>query len=418
MENIILGQEMTLPYIVNVTDLFSFPVKKIKMKDVSKNNMDHVIMGSRSQTQSVETEGNDSNFSVDEVKPVQLSILENTQKLNVAIYNNQYLYTFSSKPIRLTDAMYTKVNDASLIETINDSMEGINADSLNQEQGSISMPVENENYESMNSTDSIVDSVNASDVQNAVEEAFNSGSEMKKVGYAGVKARVNRFTNPKVGHINDNIFSTVLDEKENSKSADKLTQDDSDIREFPVVVPERTEAEAYASQLQDSSQERFVFDSENYTDEKENNSVQEENSYLDELKQYEKTFKDVTDNDLGMLPGIISFEEAKANIEKARELSRTLDAQARVETEKLQKAMDKCNEELDGYRSVCEQVKTYIVSYQEANREKEERIDDLVAKRQEQEAKAANYAHQREEIASLISPQDSEQSVHIKRMAA
>ena len=37
MENIILGQEMTLPYTVNVLDLFSFPVKKIKMKDGSKN---------------------------------------------------------------------------------------------------------------------------------------------------------------------------------------------------------------------------------------------------------------------------------------------------------------------------------------------------------------------------------------------
>ena len=55
------------------------------------------------------------------------------------------------------------------------------------------------------------------------------------------------------------------------------------------------------------------------------------------------------------------------------------------------------------------------------NKEKEEQIDDLVAKRQEQEAKAATYAHQRQEIASLMSSQDNaytDQSVHIKRMSA
>lgn len=433
MENIILGQEMTLPYIVNVTDMFSFPVKKIKMKDTSKNNMDRVIMNSRnSRSQIQSTEVNDSNISVsskEKSDPVESTLLENIEKLDIVNYTNQLLYVFNSKPIRLTDAMYVKVSDAAFVEGFSNMVENNSLNDLVQGEGSTLESINSESAELNTDVSTIVDSVNVSQVQNAVEDAFNSTPDVKKVGYADVKARVDKFNNsvdlqhvPKVGHINDSIFSSPVQESKESINS-VAESDNSNNREVPVVTPERSESEIKVSNFQNDSHQRFVFDSENENnqDNKSSDDLKDENNYLDELKQYEKSFKEKGNGDFVIPTDIISFEEAKENIEKARELSRSLDAQARAEREKLQKAMDKCSEELEGYRTVCEQVKTYIVSYQEANKEKEEQIDDLVAKRQEQEAKAATYAHQRQEIASLMSSQDNaytDQSVHIKRMSA
>lgn len=417
MENIILGQEMTLPYTVNVLDLFSFPVKKIKMKDASKKNLDRVIMNGRSQIQS--TEVNDNGMSVSSKEredSIGSTLLENIEKFNIVDYTNQAYYVFNSKPIRLTDSMYIKVSTAAFVENLNNGQQNDNSDDLILGESS---SLESKNSESIELT-ADVDSVNVVQVQNAVDAAFSRVSDVKKVGYADVKAKVDKFSDlenvPKVGHINDSIFSLSTQEKQEN-SDNNVEMKKSDNREIPIITPERSESVFKSSKLHKNAQQRFVFNPEKQN--RESNKSGVDLKVLDQLKQYETSFKEKSKDDFIIPTDIISFEEAKKDIEKARELSKSLDTQARAEREKLQKAMNKCNEELDGYRAVCEQVRTYIVSYQEANRAKEEQIDDLVAKRQEQEAKAATYAQQRQEIASLISSQDNtDQSAHIKRMVA
>ena len=183
------------------------------------------------------------------------------------------------------------------------------------------------------------------------------------------------------------------------------------------MVAERSDAPV-------AENKRFVFEQsgESEKDNSDNSissiDMQSEDNYLNELKKYEESFKDsesVSDEFVGA--DIISFEEAKANIEKAREASKKLDEQTKKEQEKLEKAVNQCNEALAEYRDVCEQVKSYIVSYQEANRAKEEQLDQLVAEREAQEKRTATYVRQSDEIVALMSsPQDD--ANYVKRRVA
>ena len=219
---------------------------------------------------------------------------------------------------------------------------------------------------------------------------------------------------PTVGHINDSIFASDNSDVVDNAAVDVETVSERDV---PIVVAERSDVPVAENQ-------RFVFEQSGES-EKDNSDnaissidMQNEDNYLNELKKYEESFKGsepVDDEFTGA--DIISFEEAKADIEKAREAAKKLDEQTKKEQEKLEKAVSQCNEALAEYRDVCEQVKSYIVSYQEANKAKEKQIDQLVAEREAQEKKAATYVRQSDEIVALMSSSQNEIN-YVKRRVA
>ena len=344
-------------------------------------------------------------------------ILDNTQKKDI----EDYRITFprrSDKPIRLNDSMYDNFRGRSLDSRRNLVINEINSSTSDAVQF---VPTENISIPSSVGVSPMIDtaSVDTEQVKDAIDDAFSS--EFKKVGSSNTKAQIDKYVNdlpselsPTVGHINDSIFAS-----DNSEVVDNAVVDFETVRDVPIVVAERSNPPIVDSRS-------FAFESQNEQPEEKSTSdnftpiinMVAEDNYLNELKKYEESFKDsgaVTDEFSGA--DIISFEEAKANIEKARETSKKLDEQAKKEQEKLEKAVNQCNEALAGYKDVCEQVKSYIVSYQEANNAKQEQIDRMVAEREAQEKRTATLARQSDEIASLMysSPDDAN---YVKRRVA
>lgn len=422
MENIVLNKEI-IPYEVNRDNIVPFPLKRIKMKNESKENVDLYVRRHSLQFSVGESKNSSETSSADvenQMQPVSnvddTTVLDDTKKL----YINNYFNTFGivgNKPIRLPDATYTNVHAAG--SYFADEKKGDEVTNQVSESSSLNADSITENTSSQISSQEssiTIDTakIDTGKVRNAVEDAFESNGRIK-VGPATVKAKTDKYIEnaemkdiPTVGHINDEIFSSQEKEVAMDKSIVNDVHQESE-RETPVIVPDRNEAEDIKSLSIGNSGDRFVFSMSNSHDKE----VSDEDNYLNRLKQYEKSFKD-SGNDLP--EGIISFAEAKADIERAKKASRSLDARVEEETVKLQEAKDKCNEALEGYRQVCVQVKEKIELYQQANEEKEGQISALVAERQMQEAKAAEYAHQRDEFAGLIG--ETEQVAHAKRKVA
>ena len=344
-------------------------------------------------------------------------ILDNTKKKDI----EDYRITFprrSDKPIRLNDSMYDNFRGRSLDSRRNLVINEINSSTSDAVQF---VPTENISIPSSVGVSPMIDtaSVDTEQVKDAIDDAFSS--EFKKVGSSNTKAQIDKYVNdlpselsPTVGHINDSIFAS-----DNSEVVDNAVVDFETVRDVPIVVAERSNPPIVDSRS-------FAFESQNEQPEEKSTSdnftpiinMVAEDNYLNELKKYEESFKDsgaVTDEFSGA--DIISFEEAKANIEKARETSKKLDEQAKKEQEKLEKAVNQCNEALAGYKDVCEQVKSYIVSYQEANNAKQEQIDRMVAEREAQEKRTATLARQSDEIASLMSSSPDDAN-YVKRRVA
>lgn len=421
MDNIVLNKGI-IPYKVDRDNIVPFPIKRIKMKNESKSNVDLYVQRHSLQS-SVGESTNDSEMRSADVES-QMQPVSNVEDASVLddtkiLYINTYFDTFSiagNKPIRLPDATYTNVHAAgiSFVDEKNDEVtnQAPLTSSLHTDSIVENTPSQISSQDSSVTIDTA--KVDTGKIRDAVEDAFESDGRIK-VGPATVKAKTDKYIEkaemkeiPTVGHINDEIFSS----HENEVIADNAIVTDvhqESNRETPVIVPERSEIEDTKNFSVDNSENRFVVSMSNSDDK----VVSDEDNYLNRLKQYEKSFKD-SGNDLP--EDIISFEEAKANIERAKKAAKSLDARVEEETVKLQEAKDKCSEALEGYRQVCVQVKEKIELYQQANEEKEGQISALVAERQMQEAKAAEYAHQRDEFAGLIG--DNEQVTHIKRKVA
>lgn len=428
MDNVVF-ETQTIPGFFDVTDIV--PSKRLKIKPKSKENIENKIIKFRSIAinDSANDMKDDTENEVKEVTPVSNDInvsvvgsgnlvLDNIQKDDIVSYL-QVFPIISKKPIRLNDSMYGNFKGKSLDSSRNPVINMIDSSTADVFQ---SVPTENVSIPSGVSVSPIIDtaSVDTEQVKDAIDDAFSS--EFKKVGSSNTKAQIDKYVNdlpsmelsPTVGHINDSIFAS-----DNSEVADNAVVDVETVseRDVPIVVAERSDAPV-------AENKRFVFEQsgESEKDNSDNSissiDMQSEDNYLNELKKYEESFKDsesVSDEFVGA--DIISFEEAKANIEKAREASKKLDEQTKKEQEKLEKAVNQCNEALAEYRDVCEQVKSYIVSYQEANRAKEEQLDQLVAEREAQEKRTATYVRQSDEIVALMSsPQDD--ANYVKRRVA
>ena len=428
MDNVVF-ETQTIPGFFDVTDIV--PSKRLKIKPKSKENIENKIIKFRSIAinDSANYMKDDTENEVKEVTPVSNDInvsvvgsgnlvLDNIQKDDIVSYL-QVFPIISKKPIRLNDSMYGNFKGKSLDSSRNPVINMIDSSTADVFQ---SVPTENVSIPSGVSVSPIIDtaSVDTEQVKDAIDDAFSS--EFKKVGSSNTKAQIDKYVNdlpsmelsPTVGHINDSIFAS-----DNSEVADNAVVDVETVseRDVPIVVAERSDAPV-------AENKRFVFEQsgESEKDNSDNSissiDMQSEDNYLNELKKYEESFKDsesVSDEFVGA--DIISFEEAKANIEKAREASKKLDEQTKKEQEKLEKAVNQCNEALAEYRDVCEQVKSYIVSYQEANRAKEEQLDQLVAEREAQEKRTATYVRQSDEIVALMSsPQDD--ANYVKRRVA
>lgn len=428
MDNVVF-ETQTIPGFFDVTDIV--PSKRLKIKPKSKENIENKIIKFRSIAinDSANDMKDDTENEVKEVTPVSNDInvsvvgsgnlvLDNIQKDDIVSYL-QVFPIISKKPIRLNDSMYGNFKGKSLDSSRNPVINMINSSTADVFQ---SIPTENVSIPSSVDVSPIIDtaSVDTEQVKDAIDDAFSS--EFKKVGSSNTKAQIDKYVNdlpsmelsPTVGHINDSIFAS-----DNSEVADNAVVDVETVseRDVPIVVAERSDAPV-------AENKRFVFEQsgESEKDNSDNSissiDMQSEDNYLNELKKYEESFKDsesVSDEFVGA--DIISFEEAKANIEKAREASKKLDEQTKKEQEKLEKAVNQCNEALAEYRDVCEQVKSYIVSYQEANRAKEEQLDQLVAEREAQEKRTATYVRQSDEIVALMSsPQDD--ANYVKRRVA
>lgn len=428
MDNVVF-ETQTIPGFFDVTDIV--PSKRLKIKPKSKENIENKIIKFRSIAinDSANDMKDDTENEVKEVTPVSNDInvsvvgsgnlvLDNIQKDDIVSYL-QVFPIISKKPIRLNDSMYGNFKGKSLDSSRNPVINMIDSSTADVFQ---SIPTENVSIPSSVDVSPIIDtaSVDTEQVKDAIDDAFSS--EFKKVGSSNTKAQIDKYVNdlpsmelsPTVGHINDSIFAS-----DNSEVADNAVVDVETVseRDVPIVVAERSDAPV-------AENKRFVFEQsgESEKDNSDNSissiDMQSEDNYLNELKKYEESFKDsesVSDEFVGA--DIISFEEAKANIEKAREASKKLDEQTKKEQEKLEKAVNQCNEALAEYRDVCEQVKSYIVSYQEANRAKEEQLDQLVAEREAQEKRTATYVRQSDEIVALMSsPQDD--ANYVKRRVA
>ena len=428
MDNVVF-ETQTIPGFFDVTDIV--PSKRLKIKPKSKENIENKIIKFRSIAinDSANDMKDDTENEVKEVTPVSNDInvsvvgsgnlvLDNIQKDDIVSYL-QVFPIISKKPIRLNDSMYGNFKGKSLDSSRNPVINMIDSSTADVFQ---SVPTENVSIPSGVSVSPIIDtaSVDTEQVKDAIDDAFSS--EFKKVGSSNTKAQIDKYVNdlpsmelsPTVGHINDSIFAS-----DNSEVADNAVVDVETVseRDVPIVVAERSDAPV-------AENKRFVFEQsgESEKDNSDNSissiDMQSEDNYLNELKKYEESFKDsesVSDEFVGA--DIISFEEAKVNIEKAREASKKLDEQTKKEQEKLEKAVNQCNEALAEYRDVCEQVKSYIVSYQEANRAKEEQLDQLVAEREAQEKRTATYVRQSDEIVALMSsPQDD--ANYVKRRVA
>lgn len=419
MENIVLNKEI-IPYEVNTDKIVPFPIKRIKMKNESKVNVDLYVqhhslqpsigeIKSDSEVGSVNIES--QNQTVSDMGSSMVS--DDTRKLYINSYFDVF-DIFGNKPIRLPDSTYVKVHDAGSYFT-DDTKNKMENDTSLTPSLNVDFISESESSQIFGQDSSITidtSKVDTSKIRDVVDGAFESDNRVK-VGPAVVKAKTDKYSEnaeikgiPTVGHINDEIFSSSEEVADDTIAKD--VQPESG-RETPIIVPERQEVESTKAVSIDSDENRFVFSMSN----SDSNKESEEDNYLNRLKQYETSFKDSGNE----LPGdIISFEEAKANIERAKKASKSLDARVEEETAKLQEAKDKCNEALEGYRQVCVQVKEQIELYQQANQEKEGQISALVAERQMQEAKAAEYTHQRDEFAGLIG--ETDQVTHIKRKAA
>lgn len=427
MDNVVLKQ--TIPSFFEVIE--GGLSKRLKIKPKSEENIENKIIkfSAVAIDNSMSDMQDDAEKEVKEVTPasnVNVSvvgsgdlILDNIKKDDVV----NYLQTFpfiSKKPIRLNDSMYVNFKGRSLDSRRNLFTNSINSSTSDAVVQSVS--TENVSIPSSVGVSPIIDtaSVDTEQVKDAIDDAFSS--EFKKVGSSNTKAQIDKYVNdlpsmelsPTVGHINDSIFASDNSDVVDNAAVDVETVSERDV---PIVVAERSDVPVAENQ-------RFVFEQSGES-EKDNSDnaissidMQNEDNYLNELKKYEESFKGsepVDDEFTGA--DIISFEEAKADIEKAREAAKKLDEQTKKEQEKLEKAVSQCNEALAEYRDVCEQVKSYIVSYQEANKAKEEQIDQLVAEREAQEKKAATYVRQSDEIVALMSSSQNEIN-YVKRRVA
>lgn len=427
MDNVVLKQ--TIPSFFEVIE--GGLSKRLKIKPKSEENIENKIIkfSAVAIDNSMSDMQDDAKKEVKKVTPasnVNVSvvgsgdlILDNIKKDDVV----NYLQTFpfiSKKPIRLNDSMYVNFKGRSLDSRRNLFTNSINSSTSDAVVQSVS--TENVSIPSSVGVSPIIDtaSVDTEQVKDAIDDAFSS--EFKKVGSSNTKAQIDKYVNdlpsmelsPTVGHINDSIFASDNSDVVDNAAVDVETVSERDV---PIVVAERSDVPVAENQ-------RFVFEQSGES-EKDNSDnaissidMQNEDNYLNELKKYEESFKGsepVDDEFTGA--DIISFEEAKADIEKAREAAKKLDEQTKKEQEKLEKAVSQCNEALAEYRDVCEQVKSYIVSYQEANKAKEEQIDQLVAEREAQEKKAATYVRQSDEIVALMSSSQNEIN-YVKRRVA
>lgn len=427
MDNVVLKQ--TIPSFFEVIE--GGLSKRLKIKPKSEENIENKIIkfSAVAIDNSMSDMQDDAKKEVKEVTPasnVNVSvvgsgdlILDNIKKDDVV----NYLQTFpfiSKKPIRLNDSMYVNFKGRSLDSRRNLFTNSINSSTSDAVVQSVS--TENVSIPSSVGVSPIIDtaSVDTEQVKDAIDDAFSS--EFKKVGSSNTKAQIDKYVNdlpsmelsPTVGHINDSIFASDNSDVVDNAAVDVETVSERDV---PIVVAERSDVPVAENQ-------RFVFEQSGES-EKDNSDnaissidMQNEDNYLNELKKYEESFKGsepVDDEFTGA--DIISFEEAKADIEKAREAAKKLDEQTKKEQEKLEKAVSQCNEALAEYRDVCEQVRSYIVSYQEANKAKEEQIDQLVAEREAQEKKAATYVRQSDEIVALMSSSQNEIN-YVKRRVA
>ena len=426
MDNVVLKQ--TIPSFFEVIE--GGLSKRLKIKPKSEENIENKIIkfSAVAIDNSMSDMQDDAKKEVKKVTPasnVNVSvvgsgdlILDNIKKDDVV----NYLQTFpfiSKKPIRLNDSMYVNFKGRSLDSRRNLFTNSINSSTSDAVVQSVS--TENVSIPSSVGVSPIIDtaSVDTEQVKDAIDDAFSS--EFKKVGSSNTKAQIDKYVNdlpselsPTVGHINDSIFASDNSDVVDNAAVDVETVSERDV---PIVVAERSDVPVAENQ-------RFVFEQSGES-EKDNSDnaissidMQNEDNYLNELKKYEESFKGsepVDDEFTGA--DIISFEEAKADIEKAREAAKKLDEQTKKEQEKLEKAVSQCNEALAEYRDVCEQVRSYIVSYQEANKAKEEQIDQLVAEREVQEKKAATYVRQSDEIVALMSSSQNEIN-YVKRRVA
>lgn len=454
MENFVLVPGTFQDESVIVVD----PAKKLKLRDSSISNVrlhtKNVVNFSTKEQDAVGGVGVEDEVSIKDITTTPFPVpsvpesdvkvdndkLGNIQVTDLKAIIDQSFEGNSSRLIRLTDSMNGRAQKriASLYKQDN------------EKESSVDSSIKYDYFDTNNSDSNVsvdVSTVDTQEVANDMNDAFTEAAkvenigETKKVGHSDTKARVEKYsvgememTIPEVGHINDSIFaandslvsatSSSSSNLDNSNSSTDLTDEDINIRVMPIVVSERKDRDIVKEEVNEvQASNRFLFD-ENAQD-KENKEIDIEKEAieeqkLNELKKYEDSFADRDDSSLLEFSDMINFEEARSSIEKAKAEAKSLEEKEQEEAAKLQKAVDKCNDELAEYRDVCQQVKSYIISFEEANNMRKEQIGDLVAKRQAQEARAATIAHQREVYASLIPTQEesTKSDDFVKRMAA
>lgn len=420
--------------------------RRIKMKPMSMDSVKKMLSRysvGYNNSSSVSEEVNSSSKSVPETdteaKDKRSSFLDDEiNKKNLNDYVVGYFPVESFKPIRLTDAMFVPVSSKALIVD-NNSLEPVDVNSMvGVESTFSSMDEVRENSLDVNSNFIDAATISSQNIQDSVEEAFKN-EQVRKVGHPSSKAKVDKYQEqfavvnkehdlvPKFGHINDSIFATSNDltvDKPNNLTIDTEDKQKLEERIVPIVSPERIVTSPVV-ETEKKTSEQFVFTSEEDRNVVENvKETQEkdlslEDMYLNELKKQEDTFrKNNTDN--SDITDIIDFAEAKAIIEKEKEVAANLAKKQREEEEKLEAAVADCNVQREGYKKACEQVKAHITSLQKENEQKQENLQRLEEERQRQERIAANYADERNKIAGLFpnTIDNTNSTQHVKQKVA
>ena len=355
--------------------------RRIKMKPVSMEQLLHKV--AKYSSVSVAVAGVDMNapevtqtpsaslvVPVSDVKPeniIKTSTLDNIEKENINDYVLQFFPFIESKPIRLTDSMYLKVGANALVAKENSS------DATNVVNFPFNTPV----FDSMSETgvnggvvvsNSIdTSAVDTQKIQDTVSDAFNATEEnVKKVGYSNSKAKVEKYNEdikvvnevPKFGHINDSIFSTTV----SNTSEDvvdiqpKVVEDNKD-RVVPIVAPVREEKVMVVDEKKEPEVQQFVFD-QSMDDDKE------------EVVENQATTVESSNIDAD----IIDFAKAKAIIEEEKKKAASLDEKKQEEEQKLEAAVENCNEQREEYKKVCQQVREEIAYWQKANEDRQQEV--------------------------------------------
>lgn len=325
-----------------------------KASDNQKNSFSQTHLEQYEQNSSISQPAENQTYNNQNVG----TVLENVDLNDCSQYISQVFTNISSRLIRLTPLMYDRI--------------GEHASSIKREEkvelSEISVSEVEEQVDSFVSTDAAV-KFDFSDVKNAADDAFDSvpaevdekedNNGVKKASYTKAKVKkykLNEHELPTNMLSGNSLFGSTLDSNEHSLSEYK----GEEIREIPVVVPER--------------EDKFIFNELSVASEtvKDSEEPKNMNFSIDELKKIQISSE--RDDD---------FEELLAKVEKSRqdeETSRHKKANAEKDFESSAKILKSAAQRYDNSNKALEEVKARAYAYLN---EIEANIEDNMKKERE-----------------------------------